>query len=50
VVRVVRPVMMVAMVVMPVMRRVRKTGTRKQKERNGNSDDLDHDSDPTCLK
>jgi hypothetical protein len=42
--------MVMAVVVMPVMRRVRKAGTRKQKQRNGDSDDLDHDSDPTCLR
>jgi hypothetical protein len=43
-------VVMVMMMVMPVMRWVRKTGTRKQKQRSGNPDDLGHGLDPTSLK
>jgi hypothetical protein len=38
-------VVVVAMM-MPVMRRVRKAGTRKQTQRNRDSDELSHDSDP----
>ena len=45
--RVVSAVMVVAVVMTPVMRRVRKGGTREQKQRSGDSDDLGHDSDPT---
>jgi len=42
VMRMVSAVMMVAVVMMPVMRRVREAGTRKQTQRNGDSDDLAH--------
>jgi hypothetical protein len=36
----------VVVVMMPVVRRVRKAGTRKQTQRNRDSDELGHDSDP----
>jgi hypothetical protein len=44
--RMMRMVVVMAAMVMPMMRRVRKAGTRKQTQRNRDSDELGHISDP----
>jgi hypothetical protein len=44
--RVMRVVVVMAAMMVPVMRRVRKAGTRKQTQRNRDSDELGHISDP----
>jgi hypothetical protein len=47
--RVMRVMVVMAMMV-PVMRGVRKAGTRKQTQRNRDSDELGHTPIPICVK